>query len=336
MEFGVFDHVDRSDLPLDEYFEARLMLVETYDKAGFYGYHIAEHHATPLGLSPSPSVFLAAVAQRSKRLRFGPMIYALPLYNPLRLVEEICMLDQMSGGRLDMGFGRGASPIELGIFGVDPAEAEAIYTEGLEVVLKGLTETTLNFEGEFYSFEDVPVVLEPFQKPHPPMWYGVHSTASAARAARQGLNIMSLDNATDTRTFTDSYRAAWRKAGREGSPEPMMGIGRFIVVAETDDDALRLARKSYPFWHDNFNHLFRLRGSAPRHQRPPDFDGLCAVGMGVAGSPESVIHNLRADMDRSAANYLVGQFAFGDLSLADALRSVELFANEVMPALRGS
>ena len=112
MEFGIFDHVDRSELPLHDYFEARLQLVELYDQAGFYSYHIAEHHATPLGMSPSPSVFLAAVAQRTKRLRFGPMIYALPLYNPFRLLEEICMLDQMSGGRLEFGVGRGVSPIE--------------------------------------------------------------------------------------------------------------------------------------------------------------------------------------------------------------------------------
>jgi alkanesulfonate monooxygenase SsuD/methylene tetrahydromethanopterin reductase-like flavin-dependent oxidoreductase (luciferase family) len=123
MEFGVFDHLDRSPLPLHRYYEDRFAVIEAFDRAGFYGYHIAEHHATPLGMSPSPSVFLAAVAQRTKRLRFGPMIYALPLYHPLRLLEEICMIDQMSGGRFDMGFGRGASPIELRIFGCDPADA---------------------------------------------------------------------------------------------------------------------------------------------------------------------------------------------------------------------
>src|SRR3979490_1959665 len=129
MELGVFDHLDRYDIPLNEYYEARLKLIELYDAAGFYAYHLAEHHATPLGMAPSPSVFLAAVAQRTRRLRFGPMVYALPLYHPLRLIEEICMLDQMSGGRLDIGFGRGASPIELELFGTNPAEARDIYDE---------------------------------------------------------------------------------------------------------------------------------------------------------------------------------------------------------------
>ena len=128
MEFGIFDHLDRSRLPLAEYYEERLAIVEAFDRAGFYAYHLAEHHATPLGMAPSPSVFLSAVAQRTKRLRFGPLIYALPLYHPLRMIEEICMLDQMSGGRLEVGFGRGASPIELDLYGIDPADGPRAST----------------------------------------------------------------------------------------------------------------------------------------------------------------------------------------------------------------
>src|SRR5437660_7069259 len=129
MEFGVFDHLDLGDRPHERFYRERLEIVEAYERAGFYSYHVAEHHLTPLGMAPSPSVFLAAVAQRTRRLRFGPMIYALPLYHPIRMIEEICMLDQMSGGRLDVGFGRGASPIELDLYGVNPAEARDIYDE---------------------------------------------------------------------------------------------------------------------------------------------------------------------------------------------------------------
>ena len=93
MEFGVFDHLDRGSAPLKEFYESRLKLIEAYDRAGFYAYHVAEHHSTPLGMAPSPTVFLSAVAQRTHRLRFGPLVYALPLHDPLRLAEEICMLD---------------------------------------------------------------------------------------------------------------------------------------------------------------------------------------------------------------------------------------------------
>jgi hypothetical protein len=97
MEFGVFDHLDRHGGALADYYEDRLKIAEAYDRAGFYAYHLAEHHATPLGMAPSPSVFLAAVAQRTTRLRFGPLVWPMPLHHPLRLIEEICMLDQLSG-----------------------------------------------------------------------------------------------------------------------------------------------------------------------------------------------------------------------------------------------
>jgi alkanesulfonate monooxygenase SsuD/methylene tetrahydromethanopterin reductase-like flavin-dependent oxidoreductase (luciferase family) len=84
VKFGVFDHLDRNDLPLADFYEQRLDFVELYDRLGFYSYHLAEHHGTPLGMASSPSVFLSAVARRTKRLRFGPMVYLLPLYHPIR------------------------------------------------------------------------------------------------------------------------------------------------------------------------------------------------------------------------------------------------------------
>src|SRR5580700_1965755 len=109
MKFGAFDHIDCSGVDLGTHLENRLKIAEAYDRCGIHGYHIAEHHGTPLGLSPSPSVFLSAVIQRTRRLRIGPLIYLLPLYHPLRLIEEVAMLDRMSGGRFMLGVGRGAS-----------------------------------------------------------------------------------------------------------------------------------------------------------------------------------------------------------------------------------
>src|SRR6476620_5149613 len=131
MEFGVFDHLDRHDAPLAAFYEQRLQLIESYDRLGFYAYHLAEHHSTPLGMAPSPAVFLSAVAQRTRQLRFGPLVFAIPLHHPLRLIEEICMLDHLSGGRLEIVFGRGSSPIELALYGADPAAAQEIYSEGV-------------------------------------------------------------------------------------------------------------------------------------------------------------------------------------------------------------
>ena len=334
MEFGIFDHLDRGELPLKDFYEARLELIEAYDRAGFYAYHVAEHHSTPLGMAPSPSVFLAAVAQRTRRLRFGPLVYALPLHHPLRLVEEICMLDQLSGGRLEIGFGRGSSPMEIAYYGEDPAKAERIYVEAREIILQGLTRGEVDHRGEFFSFKKVPLKVEPLQKPHPPIWYGVHSVASAERAARQGLNIVSLDSAKDTRNFTDRYRQVWRETRGEKETMPKMGVSRFIVIASNDAEALAIARRAYPKWFRSFSHLFRLAGTTPAHPRPAEFDAMMQMGQAVAGSPETVAAFLQTQLTESRATYLVGQFAFGDLSLAESLRSVELFTGEVMPRLR--
>ena len=336
MQFGVFDHLDRHPaLSLSDYYEARLKIVEAYDRHGFYAYHPAEHHSTPIGVVPSPSVFLAAVAQRTKRLRFGPLVYALPLYHPLRMIEEICMLDQMSGGRLEIGFGRGSVPEELKYYGQDPADAQAVYTEALELILKGLTEPTLTFHGKFFRFDNVPMELTPLQKPHPPIWYGVHAPDSARRAARRRLKVVSLDPVPATQASFDAYREDWHKAWGD-APLPLMGLGRFIVVADSDVEALTLARRAYPRWHRSFTHLHRLHNRPSAHPRPPDFDALAEIGQGIAGSPRTVTAFLREQVKATGTNYVVGQFAFGDLSLAETLHSIDLFARDVMPALQDS
>ncbi len=336
MEFGIFDHLDRNRLPLADYFEERLDIIETLDRAGFYSYHLAEHHATPLGMAPSPSVFLAAVAQRTKRMRFGPLIYALPLYHPLRMIEEICMLDQMSGGRLDMGFGRGASPIELDLYGTDPAESRTIYDEALAIVMRGLAGKTLTFHGKHFHYKDVPIELAPVQKPHPPLWYGTHAPESAARCAKAGINAVTLDSVAATRTYSDAFRAAWAETGRSADAIPKFGLGRFVVVADTDAEAWQIACDGYPMWHQSFTHLFRAYGRYPSNPRPPTFNEIAADGRAIAGSPRTVTEVIRRQMADAGADYFVGQFAFGDLPRAATLHSIELFTHEVMPKLGNS
>src|SRR5262252_5951368 len=152
MKFGVFDHMDDAGVPLGQLYADRLALVEAYDHAGIYGYHLAEHHSTPLGCAASPSLFLAALAQRTQKLRFGPLVYLLPFYHPLRLIEEICMLDQMSGGRFELGIGRGVSPFETANYALDFAQTGAMYHEAFQLLLRGLAADELSFEGKFYKF----------------------------------------------------------------------------------------------------------------------------------------------------------------------------------------
>src|SRR5215813_8076579 len=173
MKFGIFDHIDDAGTPLGQLYADRLTIAEAYDRAGFYGYHVAEHHTTPLGAAASPSLIFAALAYRTKTLRFGPMVYLLPFYHPLRLIEEICMLDQMRGGRLELGIGDGVSPFETRAYGLDFAQTGEIYHEAFQLILKGLTCDELTFEGKHYQFHNVPMILRPLQRPHPPLWYGI-------------------------------------------------------------------------------------------------------------------------------------------------------------------
>jgi len=189
LDFGMFDWIDRAEAPLHRLYEERLRLLEVADSAGFFCYHLAEHHATPLGMAPSPALFLSAAAQRTQRIRLGPLVYLLPLYNPLRLIEEVSMLDQLSGGRLELGVGRGVVPYELRYHGIDPDDTRAIFEEALAVLVTGLTNLRLTFEGRHYRYNNVPMELQPLQRPYPPLWYPTHNPESVQYAARNGYNF---------------------------------------------------------------------------------------------------------------------------------------------------
>jgi alkanesulfonate monooxygenase SsuD/methylene tetrahydromethanopterin reductase-like flavin-dependent oxidoreductase (luciferase family) len=331
MKFGIFDHLDRNGRPLAAFYEDRLRLIESYDAGPFHSYHIAEHHATPLGLAPSPSVFLAAVAQRTERLRFGPLVYTLPLHHPLRVAEEICMLDQMSRGRLDVGVGRGVSPFETASFGVDPEHRAGMFAEALAVIKQAMAGGPVCFAGTFYQYDNVPVELEPFQKPLPPLWSGVNTVSSAEVAARNGFQFVTLSEVGDARAVTDRYRDV---AAAEGRKDDLMGLGRFVIVADTDEAALDIARQVYPTWHAHYHHLFVRHGTTPMSgARPPEFDQIRDGGRGIAGSPASVARMIREQVAASGTNYFVGQFMFGNLGIEEALTSVRLFTREVVPAL---
>lgn len=337
MKLGVFDHMDRGLAPLDRFFEERLKLVEAYDHAGFYGYHVAEHHATPLGVAPSPGIWLAAIAQRTKRLRFGPLVYLLPLYHPIKLLEEICMLDQMSGGRLLLGVGRGISPIEMRYYGFNPDETPAMYAEALEVILRGLTHRELTFEGEYYKYHDVPMEMEPLQRPYPPLWYGLGRADGVPSAVQHKVNIVGNLGGKGMRALTDRYRAEWVAQGNRPEDVPFMGVGRHVVVAETEKEALDVARRGYGKWRDSFLMLWRKHNMSlpnPNAMFPETFEGAEAEGRAVAGTPDKVRAFLQRTIDEGGLNYLLCRFAFGDITGDEALHSIDLFTRRVMADIR--
>src|SRR5262245_48473073 len=116
-------------------------------------------------MAPSPRLFLAAAAQRTRRIRLGPLVYLLPLYAPVRLLEEIWMLAPRSGGRREVAVGRAVSPSELAHFGVGAAEARTRFDEALAVLVAGLSHERLTFRGRHFRYEDVPMELRPLQRP---------------------------------------------------------------------------------------------------------------------------------------------------------------------------
>lgn len=335
MRFGVFDHLDASGAPLGAYYEQRLRLVEAYDAAGMHSYHTAEHHATPLGMCPSPSVFHSAIAQRTKRILFGPLVYTLNLYHPLRLAEEICMLDHLSGGRFQLGIGRGISPIELRFFGADPELAQPMYVEAWEVIVKALSVETLTHEGRFFTFRDVPIMLRPLQRPHPPLWYGIGNPESVPWCIANRVNVLANAPHEVMNVITQAYRAGWAASGQTAESMPLMGTTRHIVIAATDAEAMAIGRRAYAKWYESFMYLWIRHDAKPRFATfCESFDELVARGQGIAGSPATVRRQLAAQIEAAGVNYFLTRFAFGDLTLDESLRSLAYFVDEVRPAFQ--
>src|SRR5229473_4239926 len=163
VRFAMFDWLDESGRGQGETYAERLQMLELADQAGFYCYHLAEHHGTALSTVPSPNLFLASVAQRTRRIRLGPLGYVLPAYNPLRLLEEICMLDQLSNGRLEVGVSRGSSPFEAEPFGVQREAAKGMYEEALDIILMGLSTGEVEYHGKYFQFDHLTTRFQPYQ-----------------------------------------------------------------------------------------------------------------------------------------------------------------------------
>jgi len=334
VQFGIFDHLDSDGSGLGTFFRRRLDLVTLIEQEGYAGYHLAEHHSTPLGMAGSPSVFLAAAIARTTRLRLGPLVYVLPLHHPLRLYEEICMLDHMSGGRLMVGVGRGGALLEHERFGVDPAAASKMYHEAFAVLMRAFADDIVNFEGAFYRFKDYVVQAKPVQRPHPPLWYGAPNADAIPWAAPNAINVVSLGPAARARAISDRYRQEWDKLGRPAETLPNIGITRHIVVADTDAQAQRIAAGAYAHWREAMEWIWR-RGGVPftlKDIYPADFPALAAIGHGIAGSPATVRDYIARLKDEAGVNYVLCQMVFGDMNFTDAEHSIRLFAREVMPA----
>ena len=337
MKFGIFDQNDASGRPLHVQYEQRLELAEMYDQNGFHCYHLSEHHATPLSMGPSQSVFLSAVAQRTRNLKLCPLVYLLPIHHPVRLAEEICMLDQLSNGRFEFGVGRGVNPHELEALGFTRATAGGAYAEAYEILMKYFSSDVLNYPGQFWNIQNLPVTLKPYQTPHPPVWYAVATADSAVWPAQNSVNIICGGPEIKVREISDRYRQEASQGKTADQVDPLIGVWRYVVVADTDKAAMEIAEKAWPSFYDSFYKLWRMHGTEPERMKlSPHYAGMVASGHAVAGSPETVAHALTQKARAGNLNYLVSQFMFGNMPHEHAKRSVDLFSREVIPAVQAA
>lgn len=330
--FGVFDHLDSSGASLAHIYSERLRFIQGCDRTGLYAYHVAEHHGTPHGLASSPNLFLAAATRCTTRIRLGPMVMLLPLHHPIRAFEEICMLDQLSEGRLDLGVGKGAVPMEHGFFGIGHDEISDRYEETLEVVLKSIAGDILNHRGRHFAFNDVPLELAPYQRPHPPLWCGTLNPKTASWAASNDVHMLCLGPNKGIRTLNDLY-LSYRQARDDGSPEPFRGMLRMIVIADTDAKAHALAAPAYRRWYNTLTALWRRQGITPPYRLDEDINSAIAADMMLVGSARTVMDMLRHCIDETGVNYVSVHALFGTLPVDAALNTIAELSEEVIPRL---
>ena len=367
MKFGIFDHIERrDDVGLAQLYEERLQLMELADEAGVYSYHIAQHHHSPLCLAPNQSVLLAAAAQRTKRLRFGPLVYILPLHQPIRLIEEVCMVDQLSNGRLDMGVGPGTGGgTELAMWGQNPDDNYQRFEEMLDILRTGLQSEFLTYHGALFDVQDLWMELRPVQQPHPPVWWAGGPESAARRAA----NFIANGSIEQIAAVTKTYLEEWETARANDAPNvyrqdaPLHGGTRRILICDSVEEARERGISAY---HSYLSHFAKpspeggdaTKGAAgafneivrqsewfkqQQHEAKPEARPNSVATMRITpeqaidaeallvGTVDTVREYVERYVEESGANYFVGSFQWGNLTHAEASKSLRLFTEQVMP-----
>jgi alkanesulfonate monooxygenase SsuD/methylene tetrahydromethanopterin reductase-like flavin-dependent oxidoreductase (luciferase family) len=334
MKCGIFDWVEASDTRSPAaVFEHKLELAAAADRAGLHGMFLAEHQGTPLSIDGSPSVLLSAMIQRTKRLHLGALTFCLPWYDPYRFYNEVCMLDQMSGGRLELGVGRGVSPIESLIFNLKSVEeSRARYRETLGIFFSACESRTLIYRGQ-----EVELYNKPVQKPWPPLWFPSSNRESIAFTARHGYHTVLMTKLADCKPLFDEYREIWQRHRQDPDRHnshvaaPFLAKTQHLVVADTEAEAEKLGLQAFETWKGHIHHLTRKAGRPDVHKIEPYAED--STQRLVTGTPRSVLEKLRDVIRVTGLNYLLCIFSFGDIAPQHAQRSLELFAREVMPNL---
>ncbi|MDX8528905.1 LLM class flavin-dependent oxidoreductase [Mesorhizobium sp. MSK_1335] len=328
--FGIFDHLDEDGRDIGLQYADRLKLAEACDHLGFYAYHLAEHHCTPHGRGASPNLFLSSVAQRTRQLRVGPLVMLLTLYHPLRAFEEICMLDQLSGGRVELGIGRGSLSAELGYFGIGADAVPGRYSEASEIVIAAMKGGKLSYRGRHFELNSVPLTLRPHQRPRPPTWVAANRPESAGWAAANGANLACVGHSSSVRKVTDAFRAKREETTDKGNPSPLLGLLRMIVIGRSDTHAYSIAAPAYETWLKSFKFLYDLNGIPTPPNLPLTFEAAIESELCITGTAAFVRDALLGQLEVAGANYLLCQLAFGDLPLEASLYTAVTIHSEIM------
>jgi len=347
MRFGTFSYnQSRPWVAENQVFEELIEQILFTERLGFDEAWFAEHHHSDYGMLASPNLIIAALAHRTRRLRLGNLVNVLPLYDPMRLAEECGMLDILTGGRLNVGLGRGVPRDDLK-HGLDRDTAQARFEEGIEILMRSWTEDTFTYTGKAWSYIDIVCRPRPLQKPYPPIYYGATSPQSPAMVARRGWNLaLSLQPLTNCARAIDSYREERAKHGDLHRTGDAIMV-RDVYVADSDEQAWKEAVPQITrFWQLATDNVWRgdsvSADDLPKFtERFPYFPGgltakrLDEWGTSLIGSPDTVIRKARAMIDTARPDSLVGMFSFGGLRHDQVMHSLELFATRVMPALGG-
>ncbi|TMC20531.1 MAG: LLM class flavin-dependent oxidoreductase [Chloroflexi bacterium] len=337
-----------------ELYERYFNEIERADRLGWDGVMVNEHHQNAYGTMPSPNIMAAVLTQRVKRAKIAIIGNALPLHDdPLRVAEEIAMLDVISGGRIISGFVRGIG-MEYFSYNVNPTISRERMEEAHDLIIQAWTRPgPFAFEGEHYRYRYVNIWPRPIQQP-PPIWLpGVASRETIDFAAAHKYPYMTVFMPMEhrERAYALYRRIAEEKYGYEAQPE-QLGFCTPVIIAPTDDEAMRIAEK-YVMWL--FNKGLKVRPEffvPPGYMSPQSFKGalqsgifgvldrtatfkeLVETGVVIAGSPATIIEKLSYHTDVLHAGLFVSAGHVGEMPDELVLQQQELFAKEVMPHFR--
>ena len=305
--------------------------IQLSERLGFDNVWLTEHHASPYGLCPSPSVLAGAVAMRTRRLGIGYAVNVTPLHHPLRLAEQIALVDHLSRGRVIAGFGPGYSPYEYNIYGVGFDDRHKRHQETLEIVLKAWREDRFDYEGTFYRFKDATILPKLYQQPHPPVAITAGKLESITQIARGGFRPLLLGAVEQIQKATETYRQVLHES--ESTEKEItsnlrrIGVLRLIYVTESDAKAVEQVRPS-TLWLMRMQHFLRSPG-ADIHVTKADLEQYLNQRV-IAGSPQRVAEGI-AELQTAGAGEILCWFKWGKMTHEQTVSSMKMFSEYVMP-----